>query len=296
MQFKTLALATTSLVALGLTAPAQAAGSGGMWGDVSLGYGQSWYEVSDGSEGVDTEYPSILGQARVNLPTGNNINVQADFLGRVSLDDSLFSGKSLASDTGYVVLGGHINHRDEQGLLGVFGGAGRVYEFFGAPVFMAGIEGQYYCNQWTLTAQVGYLDSDESFLLRNAGFVQGGVIFYPRKDLKIAGSLAYINGEQGLYSAYSADVEELAWSVSAAYWMGKSIPASVFVEYRGRSAESEFGGEGSSFSVDTDEHTVNGGFRFHFGGDGFEDADRNGASTTLPDPDWFRLTPAYGPI
>lgn len=288
MQFKTLALATTSLVALGLSAPANA--GGGMMGEVNLGYSHNWLDIgATGSPGWDTSYPAVFGSGRVNIPTGDNINVQADILGRVSLDDSIFSGKSLGADSGHFVVGGHINRRDDEGMIGVFGGVGRVYDFLGAPVFMAGFEGQYYCGHWTLNAQVGYLDSDEGFLLRNAGFVQLGANFYPRKDLRVSGRVAYINGEQGFYGTYSGDVEEWAWALDASYWMGKSIPASAFVEYKGRSAESEFGGEGSPFSVDTDEHTVSAGFRFHFGGDGFEDADRNGAGASLPDPDWYRV-------
>jgi hypothetical protein len=249
-------------------------------GDVSLGYGYSWMGFDDfGPFDDDLDYPAIFGQGRVNLPYSDTVNVQLDVLGRASMDDSIFSGKSATADFSHVVLGGHINYRDDQGMLGVFAGAGRVYEFLGAPVFMAGIEGQYFCNQWTLSAQVGYLDSQESFLLSNAGFIQGGAAYYASKKLKLTGSLAYIDGEFNFYT--DSDVQEWAWTLGAHYWFGGSVPVSGFIEYRGRSVDIE--------SFNMDENTVNAGLTFHFGGDGFQDADRNGASADLPDPNWYRL-------
>ena len=68
------------------------------------------------------------------------------------------------------------------------------------------------------------------------------------------------------------------------YWFGKSVPASVFVEYRGRQAE-----VAASPDWEQDDHALNFGVTFHLGGDGFEDADRNGAAADLPDVEWYRL-------
>jgi long-subunit fatty acid transport protein len=156
-------------------------------------------------------------------------------------------------------------------------------------VFFAGFEGQYFCSDWTLSAKAGYMDSDESSLLSNAGFIQAGASYYSSKKLKLTGSLAYIDGELVIDSA-TADVEEWAWSLGAEYWFGETMPVSGFVEYRGRSAE----GSLSTDSADLDENTINAGVKFHFGGDGFQDADRKGASTELPDLNWYRLIPGSG--
>jgi hypothetical protein len=268
MQFKTLILATTSLVALAVPASA-----GGMMGDVSLGYSHSWEDFEFGGEfagDFDFNQSGLTGQARVNLPYSDTVNIQLDAVGHGLTDD--FGDE-------HFVVGGHINYRDKEGLLGIFVGTGSVTDF-GSPtsVYMAGIEGQFFCNQWTLGGQLGYLDSDAGPLLQNAGFVRGSAAFYASKQLRLTGSVAYINGE----AFSSADVEEWAWTAGVSYWFGKSIPVSGFVEYRGRTAELE------SFA-ERDDHSLNLGVTFHFGGDGFQDADRNGASAVLADPDWYRI-------
>ena len=270
MNVRTLTLATTSLVALGLAvAPASAKG---MMGDVSLGYEHTWFELDDGGEGFDDSYPGIIGSGRVNLPYSDTVNIQVDAIGRASMDE-VFGNKS-----SHFGLGGHINYRDDQGLLGVFVGAGRVADdfLFSESVFTAGIEGQYFCNQWSLLGQMGYMDSDGFALLQNAGFVQLGGNYYASKVLKLNASLAYIDGEID-----SFDATQWGWALGVHYWFGKSIPVSGFVEYRGRTVEVG--------SLDVDENAVNFGVTFHFGGDGFQDADRNGASTSLPDFNWYRV-------
>ena len=68
MQFKSIALATTSLMAASLAAaPAEAAKA--MMGDVSLGYAHNWTDIDFGSgSSVDFEYPSVFGSGRVNIP------------------------------------------------------------------------------------------------------------------------------------------------------------------------------------------------------------------------------------
>ncbi|MBP6013331.1 MAG: hypothetical protein KBA31_13985 [Alphaproteobacteria bacterium] len=270
MNLRTLTLATTSLVAIGLAvAPASAKG---MMGDLNLGYEHTWLEVGDGGQGFDESYPAIIGAGRVNLPYSDTVNIQLDVIGRASMD-KVFGDKS-----GHFALGGHINHRDNQGLLGVFVGTGRVSDdfFFSETVFTAGIEGQYFCDQWSLLGQMGYMDSEGFTLLQNAGFIQLGGNYYASKVLKIAANLAYIDGE-----VFDTDVTQWGWSIGAHYWFGKSIPVSGFVEYRGRTVDAG--------SIDLDENAINFGLTFHFGGDGFQDADRNGASANLPDFNWYRV-------
>jgi hypothetical protein len=281
MQFRTLALATTSLVALGLAAQANAANQ--MMGDVSLGYAHNWENFEEGASSSDNEYPSIFGTGRVNLPYSDDVNVQLDVDGRTSMDTRpFFSGKS--ANSGHFGIGGHINYRDEQGLLGVFAATGRANDFYfnGAAVYMAGFDGQYYCGPWTIRGQLAYLDSDEYSLLANAGLARLGANYYLGSNVKLTADLAYMNGETG---TANYDVEQWGWGLGVQYWFGKSIPASAFIDYRGRQAETRDGGPSS----DTDHQSINFGVRFHFGGNGFEDADRNGASTDLPDFDWFEV-------
>jgi hypothetical protein len=282
MKFKYIALATSSLVAACLaTAPAQAAKA--MMGDVSLGYAQNWTDVDfGGGDSFDYEYPSIFGFGRVNVPYDDFVNVQVDIFGRSSLDtDDIFGGKSI--NVGHFGIGGHINYRDDQGMLGVFGATGRVQDEFSSTFFMTGIEGQYYCGPWTFRGQLAYMDADEDdwFFLKNAGAVRVGANYYLGKQWKFTGDLAYIDGEQAITQL---DASQWAWGLGAHYWFGKSVPASVFVEYRGRQAEVH-----ANPDWEQDDHSLNVGLTLHFGGDGFEDADRNGASADLPDVEWYRL-------
>lgn len=281
MNFKTLALATTSLVALGLSAEAASAATAPMMGEVDLGYGYNW--LDGGETGGDTfDYPAILASGRVNIPTSAHVNVQASFDAWTSMEDSIFGGKA-----SHLLAGVGLNYRDEVGLLGVFGGTGRVNNYFigGAPVYVAGFDGQYYCGDWTLSAQLGYLDAgsdDISLLVSNAGFAQLGVDYYMGK-WKFSARGSYVDGEIAGYGG-NPDAEEWAWSFGVHYWVGQSMPVSVFAEYKGRTLDIGSGGPGSEF----DEDTVNAGFTFHFGGGDFKQQDRQGASTRLPDAWLFR--------
>src|SRR5262245_35260522 len=113
MQFKSIALATTSLVAASLAAaPAEATKA--MMGDVSLGYAHNWTDIDfGGASSNDFEYPSVFGSGRVNIPYDDLVNLQVDVLGRTSLDtDDIFGGKSVTY--GHFGIGGHINYRDDQ--------------------------------------------------------------------------------------------------------------------------------------------------------------------------------------
>ncbi|NJL73181.1 MAG: porin [Candidatus Competibacteraceae bacterium] len=263
MQFRTLALATTSLVALGLAAQANAANQ--MMGDINFGYGHNWENFEEGGSSSDNEHPSIFGQGRVNLPYSDTVNLQLDAVGRTSLDtrEGFFAGKT--ANAGYFALGGHLNYRDDDGMLGVFAATGRVNDFYfnGAAVYLAGFEGQYYCGPWTFRGQLAYLDSDEFSLLSNAGLARVGANYYIGKNLKLTADLAYVDGDAA-DSSSTYDSEQWGWGLGVHYWFGKSIPASAFIDYRGRDVETRDGGS----PEEIDHQSVNFGVRFHFAATG----------------------------
>jgi hypothetical protein len=298
MKVRAIALTTSALVAAAtLVAPASARE---MMGDVRLGLGHNWVDESFGGEGfldgfsgdIESNFTSFSGAARVNLPYSDTVSIQLDIDADASLDQSLFSGGDAASPAA-TVFGGHINYRDEDGLLGVFAGAGRVNAIISAPVYMAGFEGQYFTPDWTLSAQVGYLDSDDALLLQNAGMVKLGATYYASPKLKLLGNLAYVDGENGLYGSENIDVTEWAWTLGVHYWFGKSIPVSGFFEYKGRAEELSSSDLGTA---DVDVHTVSAGVVFHFGGDSFKSADRDGVAVELPDAELFQAIPATGSL
>ena len=291
------ALTAGAFVAVaGMAAPASATG---VMGDVRLGLTHNWTDASFGSTGFgdysgkwDGHFTSISGGGRVNLPYSETLNIQLDLNATTSLDDSYLSGEAteLTDDTSAIVFGGHINYRDQQGLLGVFLGTGRAHNVIGAPVFMAGLEGQYYLTEWTFSGQLGYLDSGRALLLQEAGFIKAGAAYYPMTQVKLEASVAYVDGQNNI-DTIPVDVQQWAWSVGAHYWFGKSIPVSGFVEYKGRSEELSLAGAGNA---DADANALSVGVVFHFGGAGFKDADRNGASVALPDAGLFPLVPTAG--
>jgi hypothetical protein len=282
MNLKNLALLTTSVVALGISAaPSHAAPTMGV---IYLGFAEWWDNYDfDGLGQYDYNHPSLYGFGRVNIPyDGTKANLQLDFFGDGSLHDA--ASQSLGS-RGNFGAGAHINWRDSsEGLLGIFAATGRVWDIYGgnnSPAMMAGLEGQYYCGPWTLYGQAGYMDSSGGYFMQNAGFVRGLVSYYAGPKLKVTGGVGYIDGE-----LYGANATAWTWQADAEYWFGKSVPVAFTLKYEGRDAQVEFS---SSFKSELNSNAVSVGLSFYFGGGSIEEADKNGAGTEIPNFDWFRL-------
>jgi hypothetical protein len=282
MQFKTLALATTSLVVLGFAmAPAANAKAGGMMGRVDIDFSYWWDDWNYGGEcNYDDEYTTFVGKAFVNIPYDEWTNLQLDVDGETSLDEDGYE------QAGHFGGGAHLNWRDPMvGLLGAFVGFGTLENYYGrTPTWMAGFEGQYYCERWTFYGQAGWWDSDdEGYALQNAGFLRAVVSYYASQQLKVSGGLKYIAGD--IYDGY-ADSDGWDWIVRADYWFGKSIPVAAFAEFNSRYSDIDY------VDSELDTYRLNVGVTFYFGGDGNNDImyhDRNGASVNLPDFDEIRV-------
>ena len=282
MNLKTIALATTALVAIAAV-PAEA---GQYMGKVNLGLGYAWEDYSQGGENAfDLNYTTIHGSAAVNVPYSDRVNLQFDVFGAASMDEKWdCSGGTCGSSYQGQGLGFHMNYKDPAaGGLGVFVSVGRVdvgsTSDSDAVFYAAGLEGEYYCNAWTLSAQVGYADSDSTVwgVVKNAGFARAGVAYYASNKLKLAGSVGYLNGET--WHTNQSDLDEWNWAFSVEYLFGKSVPVSTYVEYKGQSLE-----EWEPNTGEIDRHEVRAGVRFYFGsGDDLQKADREGASFESPD-------------
>lgn len=279
MKTKTIALTTSALVAVAAFA-STASAAGAYMGKVNLGVGHNWENFESSGNSSDLKFTSILGGGSVNVPYDEVVNLQFDVAGAASMDNQ---GPGNNSYYGGFQAGAHLNYRDNMGALGVFASAGRASEgeidsSDNTMYFMAGLEGQYFCNAWTLSAQLGYLDSDSSGeLVQNAGFIQLGANYYPSSKLKLSGSVGYLDGETS-GSANPDDVTTWNWSLGAEYMFGKSIPVSTFFEYRGRRSEEH---QDPVNKIDRD--SVNVGVRFYFGTDDLMKADRDGAGMSMPD-------------
>jgi len=282
MKFRNLALITTSVAALGFSATASQAAP--TMGEIYLGVAQWWDNYEFGSEGYDYNHPSLYGFGRVNIPyDGTKANLQLDFFGDSSLHDS--GNLSLAGSRGNFGAGAHVNWRDSsEGLLGLYLATGRVWDIFGAnnsPVFMAGLEGQYYCGHWTMYGQAGYMDSGGGFFIRNAGLVRGLLSYNASTKLKVTGGLGYIEGD-----VFGASATVWNWQAGGTYWFGKSVPVALTLKYEGRETEVDYS---SSFRPKLNSNVVSIGFNFYFGGGSVEEVERTGAGTEIPNFDLFRV-------
>ncbi len=247
----------------------------GAMGTVNIGTGYTWQNVDDAVDQDDGFMNLVIG-GKVNIPYSQTVNVQLD-----AFADAGYGNEN--DDNAYgtgIGVGAHINYRDEQGLLGVFGSTGRsaAIDDNTASFFAAGIEGQWYCDMWTISGLIGYLDSgddedggsDDDYF-NNAGFAQLGVAYYASKRLKLDASLAYADGEQ-----QGNDAELLEWKAGVEYLFSPTVPASVYFEYRGADTEEHGGND------ELQNHAVNVGVRFHFGATDLMNSDRAGASASLP--------------
>jgi len=270
MLLKKLGLATTALVALGYVAVVPSAGAAApIYGQVNLAVGGTWQDQEDGlGNSLDDEFAGMAGGAHVAVPYSSDVRIEVGVAG-----DSTFANE----DDNDNYAGGfganlHINWHDaSEGTLGIFGAVGRStsVDDESTPFFAAGFSGQYFCDQWTFFGQLGYIDSsDDPDFLHNAGFARAGAAYYATTRLKLSADLAYADGEQ---DSNDGDADLFAWGAAAEYWFGVSVPASVFVEYRGLNSETNAdvaSGEGLT------SHTVSLGVRFHFNGADQADSDR----------------------
>jgi len=297
MALRAIALTTTALVAIASAVnPAQAAGQ--YMGKVNLGLGFAWEDWGDddggenGNDSIDLEYTTLHGSASVNVPYNDRVNFQFDIEGSESLDEGWDCGDVCGSFYGGFMAGAHLNYRDEEGALGVWGALGRAN--IGSTysthfvVYGAGIEGQYFCNAWTLGAQVGYLDTDESGygLMKEVGFIRLDGNYYPSKHLKLSAGVGYLDGNT-TGSDRASDVTEWNYGFSIEYLFGKTMPISTYLEYRGQNSEAY-----SPNEFEGDRHEVRWGVRFMFGGGGDDlmEADREGAGMRSPDLiTWLRF-------
>jgi hypothetical protein len=280
MKVRAIALTTSALVAVATFAAPASAGS--YMGKVNLGGGYFWEDYDNGDDNWDNNFSALHGAASVNVPYNDVVNLQFDVFGASSMDNDGNGDESYYGGSG---LGAHLNYRDSQGALGVFASVGRAnvgsdsssdYAFFAA-----GIEGQYFANAWTLTGQIGLLDSDDNgYLIQDAGFVDVGAIYYASNKLKLTGSVGYLDGATS-GSGEPDDVSQWNWVLGAEYLFGKSVPVSTYLEYRGQSTETDYSGDDTG---EVDSHAINVGVRFYFGGESdLMKADREGAGMNTPD-------------
>lgn len=318
MNWKMAGMAGTALVAIALTGVSATAGANKFTGSISLAVGQS-FEDDDipslplGIEVFDDSFTSITGEGKVNIAFTNNLNLQLGFLGVGSFteDSGTFFDVSLDRDASFQA-DAHFYYRTDKFAAGVFAGAGISSGpdlfIFGSPAaefYFAGVEGQYYLNNWTFGAKAGYLDSNsdqislafflppafggDNLYLNDAWFADLEARWYVTPKFALTGNVGYISGEAGFGFT---DVDVLHWGAKASYWPEEKESLELWVAYEGRNTDFEWNRPSvPAFipDIDKDVHTVKIGVTFHFGVDegGAKANDRSG-------PAWNQMD--YGAI
>jgi hypothetical protein len=269
MNWKVAGMAGTALLTVGLSGFGAVAAANKFSGNVSLAVGNTWQDDFGGF--FDESFASLGGEAKLNVAFSNTVNLQIDMQGVAS-----FADDSADRDAG-VQGAAHLYYRTNSYALGLVGGVGvSAGGIDSADYYFAGVEGQYYLENFTIGLAGGYLDSSaESFtpddlFFNDAWYVNGEVRYYANEKTTLTANVGYISGEAALGSW---DVETIHWGVKAEYRPDVKEPISLWVAYEGRSSDAEF--TGGSFDKET--HTVKIGVTFSFGVDGAKiEQDRSG--------------------
>jgi len=230
---------------------------------------------------------ALGGAGRGNYWLNRGMSVQIDAQAEgTSYDDSRFSNRS---STHSYLVGGHWSWRNpQQYLFGLFGGVGDA----GGADFVVnsqrhgliGAEAQWYWQQFTLYAQVGYdttLDSAAGVDSINAWFLRGTGRYFLNPNFLIEGTVTYANGNVDRSLGPSLDFQTWTWGVKGE-WRFATAPFSVFAKYQG----SETTYDDVSFLRDAKvtDHRVLLGLKLHMGDRTLQQTDRAGATLDIISP------------
>jgi hypothetical protein len=295
MRVKSLALATTALVAFGAAATAvQAREAAPKYAvDVYINVFHTWADDDETVAAIEASTGGLDGRTTVNVPFSESGALQVDLFGTTELGadyDDTDSEETLTEGFGFV---GEFNFRDGDGLLGGFMGGGSLGVLDNPSVmfYLAGAEGQWWCDNWTFGVQLGVADGDsDEAVASEAVFVNGEIRHYLSKSLRLRLNGGYLNGSLEGGEAEGQDVDVWWWGARGDWWVGKSIPTSLFAAVEGVYSDADEGGEsGGEF----EEVTLKVGVALHFGVEDQMDNDRNGKANIHMD--YIRLLHAGGP-
>lgn len=310
MNWKVAGMASTALVAVALTGVSATAGANKFTGNVSLAVGQSW-EDDDLPLGpfsiFDDSFTSITGDAEINVAFSNNINLQLGFTGVGSfVDDGNPLNISFDRDASFQA-DAHLYYRTDRYAVGIFAGggisSGPDLFILGAPTaeyYFAGVEGQYYWNNFTFGLGGGYLDSSsdqltllallgppfngDNLFLNNAWFVDAEVRWYASPKFALSANVGFISGDSLLDFA---ETDVLHWGAKASYWPEEKESLELWVAYEGRNSDVEWNRPPVPAIIpdfEKEVHTIKVGVTFHFGVEGTQkENDRSGPAFNTMD-------------
>jgi hypothetical protein len=182
------------------------------------------------------------------------------------------------------LVGGHWSWRNpQQSLFGLFGGVGDAGGFGSQRHGLIGGEAQWYWQQFTLYAQVGYDTTLNSSAFSNvdninAWFLRGTGRYFINPNFLIEGTVMYANGNIDFTCCGgSADFQTWTWGVKGE-WRFATAPFSVFTKYQG--SETKF----DDFNTKVTDHRVLLGLKLHMGDRTLQQTDRAGATLDIMSP------------
>ena len=233
---------------------------------------------------------ALGGAGRGNYWVNPGMSVQVDAQAEgTSYDSSRNSGNF---STHSYLVGGHWSWRNpQQYLFGLFGGVGDA----GAPQFsesqrhgLIGGEAQWYWQQFTLYAQVGYdttLNTSDGIDSINAWFIRGTGRYFINPNFLIEGTVTYANGNVDFQSCCgpSVDFQTWTWGVKGE-WRFATAPFSVFAKYQGSETKYDNPANFDLFGAKVTDHRVLLGLKLHMGDRTLQQTDRAGATLDIISP------------
>ncbi len=249
-----------------------------------LGYGNRQAEAEEANEWGTSVFSADLSGAIL----WRGFSGQIDYV----YEDFSTDGEGLADDDDLPktnsAAGVHLSYRDPSlFLVGAFYGYGWTDMAVTTPAYEVsfyGIEGQYYTDNITLYAQIGWGDNEAGDDTEEEGFVDGtfyraAVRWFPNDNMSFQASLGY--GETDSYidgfPGVSPDAGEFRdWGMKWQMRLQDSLPLYITAGYRG-----------SHFDATTEddmaqEQVFGLGLKIVFGPSSLKDNDRNGANLDLP--------------
>lgn len=239
------------------------------WGGGSFVRGRTGTAIEGGEKDSLFAYG---GDLRIGVLFSPGFFLQGEVSGEHTKNDGAnnnFDGFSSAA--------AHVAFRNDQFLLGGFGGLGTTYsEAAGGSnnddgFWFAGAEGQYYMDNLILYGQVGYFDNKDSLdFIGNAVFVKAQARYYLSDSTKLTGSVAYAAAHEG-FDELATNIFD--WGLRFDQGLG-DVPVSLFAAYNGSSYNNGIG----SYT----DHVVKVGLQIKLGGSSGAGFEHNGASLDLP--------------
>jgi hypothetical protein len=235
----------------------------------SIGWSSLEEEV-DGFGEFEDDRPLIMGAARVSVPWHDKWALQSDLQGGATF----FSDDDFGT---HFMTGTHLAWRDPaHGTLGAFaaGGAASAGDGLDTRFWLIGLEAQRYIGSLTLYGQGGGLwgeDGDGNDLLNDAWFVRGVARYFPDKNARLQGELAFASGEA---EGTDEDIDVVTWGVRfdrkfddrPIYW---------FAGYDGLQLENDV--------FDLTDHRFRAGVTYRFGTSSLFENDRRGVTFDVPE-------------